>query len=230
MSTFRLAIAVPSGHTWPADFSMCLLNLVLHCMQKAIPGFERSIVKIFNKRTSLLPKSRQELIDDALAADCTHLLFVDSDQTFPSNLVHMLMRHGKNVVACNIATKTIPASPTARNRNLEWEGGDTVFTNADSKGVERVWRIGTGVLLLNLQIMQHIPKPWFQITWYPELKDFKGEDWFFCEQLEKAGVAIWIDHDASKAVGHIGNYEYTHDDVTEEVREETAKMRAAANG
>lgn len=228
MSSFRLAIAVPSGHTWPANFGMCLLNLTLHMVTHRIPGFDHNVVKVFNKRSSLLPKSRQEMIDDALAVGCTHLLFVDSDQEFPSNLVHMLARHGKNVVACNVATKVIPSSPTARNRNPDYEGGDVVFTNSDSTGLQQVWRIGTGVMLINLQIMKHIPKPWFHIEWYPKLNDFKGEDWFFCEQLEKAGVPIWIDHDASQAVGHIGHYTYSMADVTDEVREETAEMRAAA--
>jgi hypothetical protein len=170
------------------------------------------------------------LIDDALAANRTHLLFIDSDQTFPANLVHLLARHGKNVVACNVATKVIPSSPTARNFNPNYAGGDVVFTNAESKGLEKVWRIGTGVMLLNLQVMKHIPKPWFETIWWPPINDFMGEDWYFCQKLEEAGVQLWIDHDVSKEIGHIGTYTYGHDDVGLEVRNEEVARLKAVNG
>lgn len=222
MSQFRLAIAQPSGPLWWADFGMCLLNMMLYMMQHAVPGYSQNVMKLMNKRSALLPKSRQELIDDALAAECTHLLFIDSDQTFPANLVHLLARHGKNVIACNVATKVVPSNPTARNYNPNYAGGDVVFTNEDSHGLEKVWRIGTGVMLLNLQVMQHIPKPWFEIVWYAPLNDFCGEDWYFCQKLEAAGVPLWIDHDVSKEIGHIGQYTYGHSDVGPPVREEEA--------
>ena len=45
------------------------------------------------------------------------------------------------------------------------------------------------------------------------LNDFKGEDWYFCEKLEAAGIPIFVDHEASSFIGHIGNKVYTHDDV-----------------
>lgn len=203
---------------------------MLYMMQRAVPGYTHNDMHLFNKRTSLLPKSRQELIDDALTKKCTHMLFIDSDQTFPANLVHLLARHGKNVVACNVATKVIPSSPTARNFNQSYAGGDVVFTNADSKGLEKVWRVGTGVMLLNLQVMASIPKPWFETIWWPPINDFMGEDWYFCQKLEAAGVQLWIDHDVSKEIGHIGPYTYGHDDVGPEVRNEEAVRLRAVNG
>ena len=43
----------------------------------------------------------------------------------------------------------------------------------------------------------------------PGPKRYQGEDWAFCEACEKAGIPIFIDHDVSKLVGHVGNYEYT---------------------
>lgn len=227
MSQFRLAIAVPSGHLWEAEFGLSLLNMMLAMMTHTVPGYTQNVMKLLNKRTSLLPKSRQELIDDALHLECTHLLFVDSDQTFPSSLVHRLAKHGKNVIGCNIATKIQPSNPTARNYNSNYWGGDVVFTKPESMGIEKVWRIGTGIMLVNLQVMKHIPKPWFQVTWVEEMNDFMGEDWFFCTKLEEAGVQLWIDHDVSKEVGHIGQYTYTMDDVGEViVQEEAARLRA----
>lgn len=184
--------------------------------------------KIFNKRSSLLPKSRQELLSDAIGAGCDYALFIDTDQTFPSNLLYGLLRHNKAVVACNIVTKSIPASPTARGPNAKWLGGDVIFTDPSSKGLQKVWRIGTGVMLVDLEILKKIPKPWFSVVWDERINDFNGEDWFFCEVLEKHGIELFIDHDLSKHIGHMGKLEFTHELVGEVVRQEAEQILKTA--
>jgi hypothetical protein len=212
---FNLAIAVPSGATWHADFAMSLVLLMLALQKHPIEGYAGRGVMLFNKRTSILPKSRQELVDDALRAGCTHLLFVDSDQTFPAYLIHKLAAHKKRVVGCNVATKSIPANPTARNFNPNWHGGDKVYTDDNSSGLEQVWRLGCGVLLLDLSIFESLKKPYFAIKWEESKNDFVGEDWYFCEKLEEKAIPIYVDHDMSKQIGHVGSMTYTHDLVGE---------------
>lgn len=194
------------------DFTLCLVNLLLAFRQTRVPGYTSWACKILNKRTSILPKSRQELLQDAMDLGCTHALFLDTDQTFPSTLPAMLARHGKRVIGCNVATKSKPAWPTARNKNPQWAGGDVVYSN-NKDGLEAVWRLGTGVMLLHLETISKLPKPWFSAVWNAEMNDFTGEDWFFCEQLEAAGIPIWVDHGASRMIGHIGSYTYEHVDV-----------------
>jgi hypothetical protein len=179
-------------------------------MQVPIPGYGRTKLKIINKRTSLLPKSRQELVEEARKKQCSYGLFIDTDQTFASDLLHRLMAWKKPVVACNVATKSLPASPTARNRNPNYFGGDMVYTDPESSGLQQVWRIGTGVMLLDLSIFDKIEKPWFPVRWQEKDNEWVGEDWNFCEILEAAGVPIFIDHDASQDVGHIGQLIYDH--------------------
>ena len=82
-------------------------------------------------------------------------------------------------------------------------------------------------MLIKLEILKKIPKPWFLVTYDIEEDEFTGEDWFFCGVLEKAGIEIFIDHDLSKHVGHMGTLEYTHNLVGEIVREEVAKQKEA---
>lgn len=212
----RLCIAIPSGDTWKTNFALNLILLTNVYAARAVPGYAQQTFSIHNKRSSILLKSRRELIEGALAGKFTHLLFLDTDQTFPPELIHELIKWQKPVVACNVATKSIPASPTARNQSASgWMGGDPVFTDPDSKGLQQVWRIGTGVMLIDLSIMDRVPKPWFGSRWDESVKDDLGEDWWFCEQLEKANIPIYIDHDVSKKVGHLGDLEYTHDLVGE---------------
>jgi hypothetical protein len=208
---FNLAIAIPSGALWHADFALCLTMMMLALQKHAVPGYTDRGVKIFNKRTSILPKSRHDLIQDALDAKCSHLLFVDTDQTFPAFLVHQLAAHDKRVIGCNIATKSIPASPTARNYNPNWVGGDLVYSDPDSTGIEQVWRLGCGVMLIDLTIISQLRKPYFAVEWHEGMNDFIGEDWFFCQRLEEKAIPIYVDHDLSKQVGHVGSMTYTHD-------------------
>lgn len=211
-----VGICVPSGPNWDADFGMCMLQLSVHLLTRGIKGTQIHF-KFYNKRASLLPKVRQGLLEDAIQGGCDYALFIDSDQTFASNLLYMLLRHDKQIVACNVATKSVPASPTARNKSKH-PGGDLVYTTPDKTGLEQVWRIGTGIMLIKLATVQAMPKPWFSVTYNSELGEFVGEDWYFCEQLEKAGVKIYIDHDASKDVGHRGMLTYHHGMVGEVVQ------------
>lgn len=226
---FNLAVAIPSGALWYADFSMSLIMMMLALQKHPVPGYTDRGVRIINKRTSILPKSRHELIEDALNEGCSHLLFVDTDQTFPSFLVHQLASHGKRVVGCNIATKSIPACPTARNFNPAWAGGDVVYTDPASTGLEQVWRIGCGILLIDLSIIAQLKKPYFAVEWHEERKDFIGEDWYFCQRLEEAAIPIFIDHDLSKQIGHIGALTYTHE-LVGKIEQEVVNVKNKTEG
>ena len=121
---FKLLVALPSLQQVDADFALGWVPVVMAMTRHKVPGYENQIMDFSNKRSSLLPKSRHELVKDALAGDYTHILFVDSDQTFPSSIVHRLARYGKNIIGCNVATKRQGGSyPTARAKpknDSEW--------------------------------------------------------------------------------------------------------------
>jgi hypothetical protein len=57
----------------------------------------------------------------------------------------------------------------------------------------------------------------WDMKYLPEAGTYQGEDWTFCEACEKADIPLYIDHDVSKLVGHVGNFEFTHDYVGEVV-------------
>lgn len=214
MSAIKVAIAIPSGETWTASFGLSLSTLIIALMQKPVSGYTQNQLKLIHEKSSLLPKSRHGLVTKAQEHGCTHILFIDSDQDFPAYLLHGLARHGKLVVGCNVATKCFPSGPTARSFATNWHGGHPVFTTKTSKGLEQVWRLGCGVMLINMEVFKKIPKPWFEIRYNAEHDEYIGEDWFFCEQLEKAGIPIFVDHDMSKEIGHTGHLTFTHEMIS----------------
>lgn len=206
----KVCIGIPSNGVWVDQFGMCLIKAIIDLLSNPTPGFGPVSFRIHNTRGSILPKQRTDLIKMAIEDSCTHLFFVDSDQTFPARTIRWLLHRKEKVVAANVAIKQFPSMPTARKK----VNGEPypVFTLPESEGLERVWRIGTGIMMIDLKIMPKIAKPWFDTK-----GDAHGEDWWFCEKIEEAGIPIYIDHDISFEVGHVGPMEFTHNHVTPEV-------------
>lgn len=206
----KLALCIPSSGDWKADFGYCLAQLCVYCSSALFyEGAQREVLFI-DKRTSNLPRSRQECLEDALMQDCTHALFIDTDQTFPMDTAHRLLRWKKSIVAANIPLKILPSYPTARARGPSPFGVPISSMGNDKMGLERVWRVGAGVMLIDLSIMEKIEKPWFEIRFSDKHSQFVGEDWYFCKKAEDAGIEIHIDHELSRQIAHVGNFQYTH--------------------
>lgn len=188
--------------------------MVAHLCSVKVPGADTFEFHVQNTKGSMLPRSRQLQVLQAMGAGATHILMLDSDMTFPRDTAHRLMAHDKECVAANCATKLIPAQPTAK---LKGEGkiGVPCYTDPGSKGLQKVWRVGTGVMMLKASVFRKVKQPWFNMEWQPDLEQYYGEDWFLCKKMEKAGINIWVDHDLSKQVGHVGQLEYTHQYVGE---------------
>lgn len=206
----KLAICIPSAGDWKADFGYCIAQMCVYMAGAAFFEGESREVLFIDKRTSNLPRSRQECLEDALMQDCTHALFLDTDQTFPMDTAHRLLRWKKPVVACNIPLKIMPSFPTARARSAS-PFGSPIFSNLNNKvGLEKVWRVGSGIMLIEMASLAKIDKPWFEIRYSDKHAQFVGEDWYFVKKLEDAGFDIYVDHELSRLVGHVGTFQYTH--------------------
>ena len=85
-------------------------------------------------------------------------------------------------------------------------------------------------MLIDLSIMSRVAKPWFKVEWGDESNQY-GEDWWFCQQFEKAGIPIFVDHELSWQVGHIGQMEYFHNMVLDEAGKQAyAKAMGLTDG
>ena len=212
MKQFSIMIGVPSGREWCADFGMSLAALVAHAPSPFKNGDRIVKLRLFNAKGSILSRGRTTLAKQALECGATHLLFLDSDMTFPADTLHRLLAHDRAVVACNCATKMLPSTPTARMKN-ENRAGEPLYSVIDDIGLKRVWRVGTGVMLIRTKLFEQIPQPWFPVEWEPELQDYRGEDWAFCEALDRRDIPIYVDLSLSKQIGHIGDLTYEHKHV-----------------
>lgn len=168
---------------------------------------------------SVLAEARQESIKRAIEAGAEWIFSVDSDMRFPVNAIEGMMAHDVPVVAANCAKRKRPIGPTARRRNAMFNDdrdSEPVFPDKTIGGIEEVETVGFGVILIKSEVFKQIDWPWFIQPWHDDAQRHVGEDIAFCMRCREAGIPIYIDHDLSWAVKHIGTFEFGMDEVLQE--------------
>jgi hypothetical protein len=187
----RLAIAVPALSNVPAVFANDLAMLYAETCA-ALPHVTLAMMV-----GTFVHQAREKLLHDMVELWCaTHILWLDTDMTFPRDAALRLLQHDRGVVAANYVTRVAPSRPTARR------DGQCVSSH-DATGLEAVDHVGMGVFLMRTAAVKELPRPRF---WYST--ETETEDVYFCRLLKAVGHEIWIDHDLSKEVGHIGQFVY----------------------
>lgn len=160
-------------------------------------------------RSSQLTEMRTRLVSRAYELEATHILWLDTDMKFPPDTIPRLLNHNVPVVAVNYPTKDMEARPTAYAENEHYIG--PVWTTEKTTGLAEVTHAGMGIMLTDIRVFDLLDPPLFQFE--PMPPDFikqTGEDVYFCRKVREKGIPIFIDHDLSKQVAHIGDFEYTN--------------------
>ena len=154
---------------------------------------------------------RNSICKWALENSITHLCFVDTDMEFPSNTVSRLLSLGKPVVGVASRKKMFPRTYTIEIdtpegiRHIKHEEIPAEpFCKIDGYPI----RVGTGVMMIDLEKVRHLSKPWFfmESFWNDEEIGYTGEDIYFCRKVWAAGLEVWCD--PTIPVGHIGDCKY----------------------
>jgi len=193
----RLVIGGPTLATVPASFALALADLSAYTHQWNAAG------RIFLRfvQATYVHVGREAVLQAALGCQATHVLWLDTDMTFPEDTVSRLAAHDRPIVACNCVMRDPRILFTAERAN------ERIETRPDSTGLEAVDSIGLAVVLMRTDVVADLPRPWFRHGLTDAGVDI-GEDRMFCRALRQAGHDIYIDHDLSKEIGHIGQYTY----------------------
>lgn len=154
--------------------------------------------------TTILPQGRQTLAENALAhADgaVTHLLWIDSDMSFPPDTLLRMLRRDEKLVGANYPTRRPPHKPTAC-----YGDGSYVHTTPDSSGLEKVDRMGFGLLWMAREVFADMEKPFFGYQYRGPGLDWASDDTYFFAKARALGLEAYVDHDLSKEVRHVGSY------------------------
>ena len=201
MSTPRVYIAFPCHGFVAPETAHSLFMLGLHLGQdppmKWI-GFQRY-------SSSNLSHSRAWLATDAKERGATHILWIDSDMKFPRDALHRLLARNEAIVGCNYTRRAPPYTPSALDLDEK-----PIYTRGDSVGLEAAGILGFGLLLTSADVFDKLSHPWFA-----QLDDdgYCTEDVVWCRKVRDAGLTIWLDHDLSREVAHIGSVAFTYADA-----------------
>ena len=217
----KIQIAIPSRDMWKPDFGQSL-SMNLSALPHIIDANEYA-VRLDNKcGTSIIHQARNFLVMQGLRNECSHIMFLDDDMRFKMDTLGRLINHDLDIVAANCTTKELPAKATAIGLDDQ-----VCWTRENSTGLEEVKSVGTAVMCIKMDVFLKLEMPWFDFGWQkePAMFDFDapvegeldgnslgciGEDVYFCHKAREAGYKIFIDHDISKGVTHIGDWPYGH--------------------
>lgn len=207
----RLAVCVPCREMIHAVFSHNLHSLLNYNWQKGIE------TKVFYNMSTLLQNQREHLVSAARSWAATHILWLDSDMSFPFYTAYKLLDHNVPIVAGNYVTRAVPYKTVAYTE-LGGEWDSFLKHNKDvplNKELLEVQGIGMGCMLTEMSVFDKLSKPYFEIKYQPDSEDYLGEDINFCTLARNAGYSIKVDDILSRQLNHIGTFAFGHDLVTD---------------
>lgn len=194
----HLAIGGPTRDTVPASFAVDVAQLYAKTREYRI----WSTVTIGFVASTYIHVGREWFLEASRKQGATHVLWLDTDMSFPAETAIRLAMHEQPIVGCNYVVRQASGLFTAQR------GDDRVPTHDDSTGLEAVDAIGFGVVLMRTDMVAALERPWFRHGLNAQGGDI-GEDIMFCRALRAAGHTIYIDHDLSKEIGHVGQHTYS---------------------
>jgi hypothetical protein len=193
----KVAICIPSMSTWAAKTAVCHSELSVYSTLADIA------VKTVCQQCSVISMSRNKLTRLALAFDpaCTHILWIDSDMTFPADGLERLLAHDKDVVGA-FYNRRMPPYTTV---------GHLLYAADVSKGgLHRADIMPHGFVLAKREVYERLPSPWYSEGYDPACANEDdpdgsvGEDVNFSRHAVAGGIEMWCDADLTFEVGHIG--------------------------
>ena len=186
--TVKVGIVMPSGNVIQGHTVTKLTELVYTT---------KLDLQFFNPRGALVEQNRMRGVDHALKAGCTHVMFIDSDMTFPPDGIERLLVHGTPIVGCDYPLRDGTGRSTAGGWDMHHTNGPLVPVN----------RIGCGFLLIDSEVFSKVERPWFKVLWNKD--QIVSEDVYFIRQAKKKGYTTYVDTYLSREIGHLGIAEFT---------------------
>lgn len=201
MTDIRLVIAVPTAGTVRMGFAYSIAGLIARVAAEGIPTRPESVIAIRMDvvESSVIHSNREALCKRAIGADMTHLLFLDDDMIFEPQALDIMLGRRQQVVCTNYLIKTDNPDFVAVGLN-----GRRLPTLPESTGIQPIAYSGFGVSLFEVEVFKRTPQPWFLPKFIPESDTYTTEDNPFYERVRDAGHQVYLDHDASKLVSHLG--------------------------
>ena len=195
----RVCVLIPSDDRVATTFCMALQRMTQRTLVEQPEGLSQLSVQMYG--STILPFSRQQLALYALEQNATHTLWIDSDMSFPEDMLLRFLRRDETLIGINAMSRRPPYRCTAQSAP-----GEPMVTKPETTGLEKMHRMGFGVLWAATSVYRDMDVPYFDFEYVPEKGCWRGEDYVFFEKARAAGHECYVDHDLSKQVNHHGDF------------------------
>jgi len=89
-----IAVCTPARDQVHTNYTYCMVNMVAYHTLNTTDAISLKLMQ-----GTIIQNQRADLCLDAMKEGCTHILFIDSDMTFPQDMVQRLLKHDKEIVA-----------------------------------------------------------------------------------------------------------------------------------
>lgn len=153
--------------------------------------------------------ARNKAVWQAVNQKATHLMFIDSDMGFPADGVEKLLARNKDIIG-GLYFGRLQPFPVVKVKHPKLNGLANPDSIPDTKDPMEVLAVGTGFMLINMDVFKKIDAPFFfhatpeqfGLDPMPFPHNEIGEDVAFCLKARSAGFKVWVD--PSIQLTHIG--------------------------
>jgi len=204
MNHIKLVIGIPTAGKVYMGFAYSLVGMVSKLAAQGCSTLPEATIECSMDviESSVIHTNREKIVDRAIKAKRTHLMFVDDDMVFEPQVLEIMLGRRQPVVAVNYLIKS-SENPDFVAVGLD---GKRVKTTEKSTGLIPVAYTGFGVSLFDLEVFKKVPQPWFQPTFVKKTCEYTTEDNPCYKKIREAGFNVYLDQDASKLVSHVGNH------------------------
>jgi len=209
---FNVAVLTPSTGICRIEYSQSLAKLVGYFAQvRVYEECEQQMLVTDAVVGSGIAANYEHMVKKWLDDDrgWTHFLSAEDDMMFPADALHRLAAHRLPIVGCNYSANKGDLRFTAM------KDGKRVFTRDESCGLEEVDLIPQGFTLVAREVYETLSPPWYTGGYV--------QDYYFSEKARGHGFKVYVDHDVSKDLYHIGPHWYGYRDAVRAYEEREMK-------
>jgi hypothetical protein len=199
----KVLIGIPNGGKID---TMCAYSLwQLQKFELTTPNERYELIEIEGSQGLYIQENRNNLIRMAQEMQVDWLLQIDSDMSFQSVLLRMLMRTADKTIRpiiaglyTNIGNVQGGGEFEALNciyREVE-DGQYTVIKPPEDMQPFQVDAVGAGCLLTHVSVFDKLEYPWFYVGVYTNKdgkKQITNEDIGFCRNVRQLGYPVYVD-------------------------------------
>jgi len=148
--------------------------------------------------------NRETIVEIALEYDVDYILFIDHDMKFPRSTIEHLIKRDKDIIAVPYNYRHMPKRTMTKFFGKNGEQSKEMLEMPDK--MFKVWGIGTGCMLVKLDVFKKLKPPYFEMVYDKKGKVVVTEDIGFCKKARANGYDLWCE--PTLTLRHIGDYDY----------------------